>query len=253
MPPRLAALCLSTSLLSMAGLAGCSAEPGRARFADATPAQLARAYTAATGLDLASTLIMGLGFAEQGARMGCPTLGSSGGAITVTGGCTAADGARLDGTIVIRGLHPPDPDEEGSSPISVELDFQIASPGRPRVALDGRVELDLAPGAPSIVGELTIDDEGIESTSRLSLHCTADHECTAAPDSEIELSSLGSAGVEGTWSLGDPPSGLATVRGADALVLDMARLSLQCAPYQVDDRRGTICPSRLIRALLSGS
>jgi len=251
MPPRLAARCLSTSVLSVAALAGCSG-PGRASFADATPAQLARAYTAATGLDLMSTLIMGLGFAEQGARTGCPSLASSGGAITVTGGCTAGDGTRFDGSIAIRGLHPPDPEEEEPGPISVELELQIAPPRRPRIALDGRVELDLASGAPRIAGDLIIDDEGIESTSRLTLACNADHACTASPDSEIAISSLGGASVEGTWSLGEPPSGRVTVRGDDALVLDMARLSLQCAPYEVGGKSGTVCPSRLVGALLSG-
>jgi hypothetical protein len=258
MPPRLAPPRLLPSLLpsllpcllSVAALAGCSSEPGRARFADATPAQLARAYTAATGLDLASALIMSLSFAEQGARMGCPAVSSSGGAITVTGGCTAADGARFDGAIAIRGLHAPDGDEP--APISVELDFQIAPPARQRIALDGRVELDLTSDAPAVSGDLTIDDEGIASTSRLALACSADHACTASPGSELEISGLGGASVEGNWSLGDPPTGLATVRGDDALVLDMARRSLHCAPYQLGRKSGTVCPGRLIQEILAG-
>lgn len=94
----------------------------------------------------------------------------------------------------------------------------------------------------NLSGDLTIDTEGIASTSRLTLVCTIDATCTASSDSEIEISDLGVASVEGTWGLSELPRGRVTVRGADVLVFDVdSRDENGCVPYTIGDKRGTVC------------
>ncbi len=239
---RFTHLCLSAVLVAAAALAGCN-QP-QARFADATPTQVARGYTASSGADLISVSFIGTTFSGQNAPTSCPTVMTAGQDTTVSGGCTTEDGARLDGSIVLHNVPgvEDNPAYNPSQPSSIELDFQVTTPGHEHIALEGRVEA----GMSGISGDLTIEAQGITTTSRLTLVCDVHGTCTASPDSEIEISGLGGAGVEGTWSLADQPSGRITVRGADVLVFDLSDPDeSSCTPYVLGEQTGNLCTSDL--------
>jgi hypothetical protein len=231
---RVPSRCLSLGLLATAALGGCTDH--RAHFADATPAQLERAYSASSGSDLGMATLLAA-FITFGDNTSCPTVVTKDQDTTVSGGCTMEDGTRVDGSIAIHnlsGLIGKDP----AQPSSIRFDHYVMSAKHGPLTFDGSVEL----GKSGVSGDLTVDAEGISSTSHLTLACNVDGTCTASSGSEIEISDLGSAGVEGTWSLTDPPSGRVTVRGADVLTFDLAGSDEKgCVPYTVASKSGTVC------------
>src|SRR5262245_22059957 len=102
---RLGLRLLSSSLLSAAALAGCSESSApSARFADATPAQLERAFEAATGRALLDALAIGVDFWGRNDPRSCPSVETRGSDTTITGGCTTENDERLEGSIVIHNL-----------------------------------------------------------------------------------------------------------------------------------------------------
>lgn len=237
---------LSLSLLSVAALAGCpgSESDHDARFADATQVQIERSYAASSGSALSSALFIGILFSGSTSDPGaCPTITTSGADTTVSGGCTTDEGDRWEGSIAIHNLPGfliDNPAYDETQPSSVEFDLHITpAEGSDLVDITGSVEVDDL----TIVGDLTVDADGLETTSRLSLGCEEDGPCTASPDSEIVIEALGGAGVEGTWSLDtDEGTGQITLRGADQLVFDLAARDINgCFPYEVGDRTGTVC------------
>jgi hypothetical protein len=239
---------LSLSLLSVAALAGCpgSETEHDARFAEATDAQIERTYGSASGTDLVSAVFIGVLFSGSTSEPGeCPTVTTSGPDTTVTGGCTTDDGDRWDGTIEIHNLPGFLVENPGYDPLlpgSVEFDLHIVpSGGTEEIDLSGSVDLDN--DGQTLVGDFTVDADGIETTSRLSLGCEEEGPCTASPDSEVVIEALGGAGVEGTWSLDEESAtGRITVRGADVLVFDVAsRDDAGCVPFTIGDRTGAVC------------
>jgi len=244
---HLTSLGLSFALLSTATLAGCSGIDHDARFADASLAQLGRAYTAASGADLNSAVQRSLAFVGASGPMACPKVVTEGQETTITGGCTTEGGERMEGSIEIHNA-PQTPAYDPSQPSSFELDFRIVQQSA-AIRLDGHVEL----AETALSGDLRLDAGGIVSTSRLELACKADGPCTASPGSEIEIADLGGASVEGTWYTDDPPSGSVTVRGADVLVIDVgARDADGCVPYTIGDQRGSICAADVLGEVLAG-
>lgn len=239
---------LSLSLFSVAALAGCpgSETEHDARFADATDAQIERTYGAASGTDLVSAVFIAALFSGSTSEPGaCPTVTTSGADTTITGGCTTEDGDRWDGTIEIHniaGIFVENPAYDPLQPGSVVYDLHIVPFGSTEeVDLSGSVDLDNE--GQTLVGDFTVDADGIATTSRLSLGCDEEGPCTASPDSELEIEGLGGAGVEGTWSLGEESAtGQITVRGADVLVFDIAsRDDAGCIDYAIGDRTGSVC------------
>lgn len=261
-PLRFASLFLSSSLLSVVALAGCAesgASSDEVSFADATPAQLGRVYSASAGEDLAAALVLGVGFAGQNDPGSCPATVTQGQDTTVTGGCTMKDGARVDGSIAIHNLNGfvENPAYDPSQPGFVKLDFHVTTLQGKRIDLDGRVDFS-GPDKPDgtrLQGDLTISAGGVDSISHLTLSCV-DETCTTLPGSEIELSDLGGGSVEGTWEgywgIG-AWSGRLTVRGADVLVIDIANQDeKQCAPYKIGAKRGIVCPRDILDLIFSG-
>ena len=236
---------LSTSLLSLTALAGCPGSETEydAKFAEATDAQLQRSFAASAGGDLESALLIGILFSGGASEPGaCPTVTTDGQDTTVTGGCTTEDGDRWDGSIEIHnlpGFFVENPAYDPEAPSSVVFDLHIIPfGGGDEVDLSGSVEV--AEGSAS--SDFTVDAEGIETTSRLTLECEDEGPCTAASGSEIIVEGLGGAAVEGTWSLGEEASGEVRVKGADTLVFDMAsRDENGCVDYAIGDRTGQVC------------
>lgn len=259
MSPRLTSLSLASSLVSAIALAGCSEPP--ARFADASLAQLDRAYTASTGVELLSAVLFGSNLVDSHVNSadptGCPAVTTAGLDTTVTGGCTDADGARIAGSVRTHNLQPlGGPAADPAQPRSIDLDYHITTRENRRIALVGHVELDSRSASPfdlsasRLQGDLTIDVGGIESTSRLDINCDGAGVCTASPGSEIAISDLGSAGVEGAWRLDESPTGRVILRGEDELVLDIAGQAADgCVPYSLGEQRGKVCRSRFFRPL----
>lgn len=241
---RLTSLCLASSLLA---IAGCDEQ--QARFADATPEQLSRAYSAAAGNDLMSALFLGSVFSGRNDPAGCPPVATQGQDTLVSGDCTDEDGVRFDGSMKIHNL--PGLEEENrahdlTKSGSVDLDFEVTKPEHEDIAVDGHVERDVA----DIAGDLKIAAEGITSISRLTIECATDGACTASSDSEIEISDLGVASVEGTWSLSGPPSGSVTVRGADTIVFDInKRDRVGCVPFTIGEKTDIVCLPEFDRVL----
>ncbi|HWO24021.1 MAG TPA: hypothetical protein VNO30_35005 [Kofleriaceae bacterium] len=242
-PLRFTSLSLSSSLLSVIALVGCS-ESGIAHdavFAKATPAQIDRVYSASSGFDLVTVLLIADNMAGRSAPTGCPAIVTKGTVTTATGGCTTEGGDRLEGSIVIRDLPNIDrtPLEGPAETGSVELDIRGTSADGEVGAFEGRVEIDLDM---DIRGDLATTSRGVVSTSRLELSYGSDGTATVAPGSEIAHSELGGAGVEGSWHFGDPPSGALILRGADELVFDIAhRGEDNCVPYAAGENRGEVC------------
>jgi len=231
-------LYLASSLLPLVGLVGCGAPD--ARFADASPEQLRSAYRAATGQEVMGMLAVGVELSGKNDPQECPAIVSEGQDTISTGDCTDEDGLRIAGSIAIHNLPS---DEEGSAydpsqPGSIELDLRISFRDNEPVVIDGRVDVD----GSRISSDLTFDVGGTASTSRLILDCELDIACSASPGSEIELSDLGVARVEGSWNLGFPPSGRVTLRGADVLVFDLDGSEGDCVFYTIGDKQATLCP-----------
>lgn len=253
-PLRFTSLLLASSLLSVVALAGCSesdVSSEEARFADATPAQLERVYSAASARDLVAAMLLSAQFSGQNAPGACPAIVTVGQDTTVTGGCTTEDGVRVDGSIAMHNLFGLEEDfaYDPTHPSSIELDFRVTTSQGERIDLDGRIELEKFEQF-RFQGDLTISAGGVASTSRLTLDCNSEP-CTALPGSEIELSDLGGGSVEGAWLGGS--DGSVTVRGADVLVIDVAADSDKngCAPYTIGDQRGIVCPSDDLERLSS--
>lgn len=255
MSARLASTLLGSALLSAVALAGCAEpapglpEPALPGFADTSPAQLERVFSAAAGFDLDASVLLAYLFLNRNAPTACPAVVTSGLDTTVTGGCTNDDGTRIEGTIAIHNLASgsTSPMKDPSQPSSIEIDFAVTPPASERTAFEGRVEIS-APW--DVRSDLTIDVDGVASMSRLALSCNPRYSCTVLAGSEIEIPELGIASVEGSWQLLGPPKGLVTVRSTDELVLHIAsRNPNNCVPYTIGDKTGTVCPRKLLQTL----
>jgi hypothetical protein len=230
----------SLSLLSLTALAGCPASD--AHFADATDAQIARSYSAASGQDLASALFIGIIFSGAPTNTeSCPTIVTSGNDTTVAGGCDDEDGTHWDGTIVAHnmpGFLEANPEYDATEPSTVTFNqlHITATDGESRI--DGVVSYSEADA--HLEGDLTIDFEGIETTVRMTLECTPENLCTPSEDAEIEISDLGGASIDGSWGF-QPPAGAVALHGADDLTFDLAATDADgCVPYS-GAKSGLVC------------
>src|SRR5262245_38326070 len=115
-----------------------------------------------------SALALGTVSSGQNAPTSCPRVVTDRQDTTVTGGCTDEDGVRFEGSLEIHnlpGLEIENPAYDPSQSSSIELDFRVTSPQGEDVVLDGKVERNVA----DILGDLTIEAQGIESISRLAM------------------------------------------------------------------------------------
>jgi hypothetical protein len=240
---KLPAFLASLSLLAVATLTGCPSPNDDARFADATEVQIERSYTAASGRDLGDMLLIGTIFSGTPTNSAsCPSIVTSGQDTTVSGGCTDGDGAHYEGTIVThngQGFIIPNPAYDKTEPTTVTYNAFEIKADTDHVILDGVVSMD--PVAREVDGDMTLTAQEIESQERITLTCNAANLCTAV-DSEIALSDLGGATVEGSWSLGETPTGTITLHGADDLVFQQGSIDADgCVPYAVGSKTGKVC------------
>ena len=249
MMSKIGSLILSSTLLSLAALPGCSEQSIEhdATFATATAKQVKRAYQASSGFDQLLALLAADHWFGKNDPTGCPAIVTRGAVTTVTGGCSTEEGGRIEGKAEIRNMPDFDrfPSDRPTEPGSIEIDLSLRamSPDTEHVAFKGDVEIDPDAG---FRGDLTLTYEGITSRSRLGIELGSDESLTLAPDSEIEISDVGGAGVEGTWRYSDPPSGRLILRGADELVFDMAHPTDDgCIPYEAGANRGTVCDTTI--------
>jgi hypothetical protein len=210
-----------------------SSDPGsgklQASFANATPAQLMRVYAASSGSDLEAAILFGASLSGSNDTSSCPTIVTTGQDTIVTGGCSTKAGDRVEGSISVHST---------PSQLSTVFDYRVTTSKHENLSIVGHAEIDMS----IISGDLKIEANGMSSSSHLTLACTDDGACAASPDSGIELSDLGNAGVEGKWSLGTPPSGQVTVRGADVITFDVANRDKNlCVPYTVAGKNGSVC------------
>src|SRR5262245_42113147 len=167
MSPRLVFHFPSSSVLAVVALAGCSDPAPPARFADATPAQLKRAYAAATGHELIETFVfLGLPFSGRNEPTSCPSIVTNGQDTTVTFDCTVMEGGRMDGSIELHNV-PADrrnPAYDPSKPSTMRIELGATDPEAGNFGVHGRVEFSQA----GISGDLTLNERAITSISRVT-------------------------------------------------------------------------------------
>jgi hypothetical protein len=237
----LASLLASSSLLSFAacGGGGGSVTPEYdANFSSADENHRGRAIMAALGFDamIAELTVSGYAAFPEDSEASCPTIAKNGDETTVTGGCTMDDGTSVEGTIVFSNVPALfgggyDPAKPTSIRFQRYAMSSLPGPDEETYYYDGTIVRE--PSGKSTI-DLTAIIGGIEAQTELELQCDDDL-CTAAEGSWVRVRDLGTAGIEGSWSLdAQSPSGNLILEGKQMLDVDFASSTQQCLAYSID-------------------
>jgi hypothetical protein len=238
----LSSLLASSTLLTFAACGGGSDDPSGnpeydADFSAASENHRGRAIMAAMGFDamIAQLTVSGYAAFPDDTTASCPTITKNGDETTVTGGCTMDDGTSVEGTIVFSNVPSLfGRDHDPSKPTEMRFErFALVSPPGPEAdsySYDGTIVRE-----PS--GKLTIDLTatigGIQAQTELELQC--DELCAPTEGSWVRVQDLGTAGIEGSWSLSaQVPAGNLILDGEQMLVAEIADATQQCIPYSID-------------------
>lgn len=243
MKGRFSRIACSLATATLLPLAACGDDPAsdRARFADASLEQKARALGAAGGTDAAMAMLVA-GFLDFiPPESTCPRVTRSGDTLTATTGCTDADGNRLSGRIIATNL----PSLLGGGndptrPIEVMFEgYRVEGAGED-LALDGTV-IFRPDGSQAASMRLTL--AGIEVATEATWRPAAGEQQAADAGSTIEVTGLGLAEIEGRWSMsGNAPSGALALHGADVLEANFDLAAGGCVPLTVDgEAAGQLC------------
>jgi hypothetical protein len=192
---------------------------------------------AALGFDamIAELTVSGYAAFPEDAESSCPTITKNGDETTVTGGCTMDDGTSVEGTIVFSNVPALfGGDYDPTKPTSMRFEryamSSLPGPDEDTYYYDGTLVRD--PDGKHTIN-LTAIIGGIEAQTELELDC--DELCTATEGSWVRVRDLGTAGIEGSWSLSaQSPSGNLILDGAQMLVADFTDATQQCIPYSID-------------------
>lgn len=239
---------IAYSLLSTAALlplAACGDDPASdgAHFAEASLAQKQRALSAAAGVDAASGMLVAFFLEAVPPESECPRVTRSGGTVTATTDCTDDEGHKLSGRIIAKNL--PSLLGGGNDPTKpIEVTFEgyrsDAGSAAESLAFDGK--LILHPDG-SQIAQLTATMNGLEAVTDATWRPSAGERFTAVAGSTIEVTGLGVAEIEGSWSMSEEaPSGRLALRGADVLEADFGRMANGCVPLTIDGAAaGQLC------------
>lgn len=226
--------------LAACGIGGSTDVEPSLRMADRSDLEINRLVSAASGSE---------GFQAQ-AQVGqfddpfeddpCPAVVEDPAAnrVTVTGGCTRADGSSVEGAVEIvnpLGWGELDYDFTESSVYTFD-DFAIVTAGT-RFGYDG--VFTIGPSYEELDMDLVTDGFGI--TLRSDLHMECDRTSCEIGNSGLELGDAGGVLVSGSLGIaGQSASGHFTLEGADTVRVTIEN---NCVAWQLDGtNRGMTCP-----------
>ncbi len=222
--------------LVLIGLAACGSDhttniKPTLKLADQTDATLARLIAAAGGTDMfaAEAEVDQFSFASDP----CPALAVSGNTVTLTGGCTTADGVAVDGTATV--TNPPGW-EQVTYNYNADTTFDLAGLTLTQQgyaqSFDGMVRIsdsDLVQEA-----DITVDQLGTAVRSDIYLKCSRDSTTSASCELEgsgLELVGVGGVTVSGTVTATTSGSSASfTIHGVDTMTVSITQ---GCVAWQI--------------------
>ncbi len=207
------------------------------KFADRSDAELSQLISAAGGTDM----FMAQSEVDQfaGGSDACPAVAVSGDTITLTGGCTTADGVAVAGSAVL--TNPVAWDQityNYTAPSEYQLMAFSLTQASQTMTFDGRV---------TISSNFTVYDADITSSvlgtsirSDIHYECDQGSQTCDLSGSGIELVGVGGALVSGSIKVGQSASASYTLRGVDTL---KATVTQGCVAYTISDSTSAkTCP-----------
>ena len=208
-------------------------------FADRSDAEISRLISAAGGTDMFAAESQLDSFSDPFMPDPCPAIAISGDTVTITGGCTTADGVEIQGDATI------------TNPTSWDgVEYQFGEP----TVYDMRAFATVRSGfTQSYDGIVTIDDTfttwdcdvtsgsfDITVRSDLHYHCSSQSSCSLS-GSGLELIGVGGATVSGGVSVdGQSSTAEYTLKGVDTLT---ANITQGCIEWHISGtERGMSCP-----------
>lgn len=199
-------------------------------FAERSDVELAQLIDAAAGMDMFQAQSEVDQFA--GSNDPCPAVAVSGNTITVTGGCTTADGVAIAGSAAVTNPVAWDQVQYNySQPSEYQFDALSLTANSQTMMFDGRL---------TISGSFTVYDADITSTvlgtsirSDIHYECDQGSQTCDLSGSGIELIDVGGALVSGSVKVANQvQSASYTLRGVDTL---KATVTQGCVAYTISD------------------
>jgi hypothetical protein len=161
----------------------------------------------------------------------CPRVVDSGTTRTVRGGCTADDGTRWSGSLVVSNL-------VGSRDPAKPTTFAFSDFGQAALMVDGSLSVTSTKLTSQVKVSGDLPTMNVDVTWEPSGEATR-----VGADSSIELVGNGSAAVSGQWDT-SVPTGALELRGKELLRIDFGRSDGNgCAPATLDGAAvGSYCP-----------
>lgn len=222
-------------VLALAACGGGSTDiEGTLVFADRSDAEIARLISAASGTDMFSAQSAIDRF--SGESDPCPAIAASGDTVTLTGGCTTADGMAIEGTATVTNPTSFDQVEYSFGDDTVyELTGWSLTQSSFTQAFDGNVRIE---SFTTWDADVTVTQLGVEVRS--DLHYDCESSSCDLDGSGIEMIGVGGATVSGSVQVNNSGTASFRLRGEDTLT---AAISQGCVAWTIEgtDRQKT-CP-----------
>jgi hypothetical protein len=232
-------------LVSIAWLAACGGGGGSTDidatlvFADRSDVEISRLISAAGGTDMFSAEAQLESYSDPFMPDPCPAIAISGNTVTITGGCTTAEGETIAGDAVI--TNPTSWDEieyQFGDPTVYELHGFSTTRDTFTQRYDGIVTID--DSFTTWDCDVTNESFGLIIRSDLHYHCSNQTSCSLS-GSGLELVGVGGAKVSGDVHVdGQSSTADYTLRGVDTLT---AHITSGCVEWHISGtERGMDCP-----------
>lgn len=208
-------------------------------FADRSDVEISRLISAAGGTDMFGAESQLERYSDPFMPDPCPAIAIAGDTVTITGGCTTADGVEIQGDATIKNPSGWDGIEyQFGDPTVYELNgFTTIQSGFTQ-SYDGRVTIDDT--FTTWDCDITTDQLGAVVRSDLHYHCSSQTSCSLS-GSGLELIGAGGAKVSGSVHVdGQSSTADYTLRGVDTLT---ATITSGCVEWHISGtERGMTCP-----------
>jgi hypothetical protein len=211
------------------------------RFADLTDAEISRLVSAASGAEGFQAQSRAESFEDPFEPDPCPAVEQDGDRVTITGGCTTANGETIEGAVEITNpLFWGDYDWDfGKSTLYVFDQFRIDNTGF-TVFYDGTVKL----GSNYSKHEMDLVSESFDVAVRSDIYIDYGTTSASIKRSGVELIGVGGARVSGKVRVGQGGSSADfTLKGADTVKVTVDN---NCVSWQIEgtDRSFSPCADR---------